>query len=156
MSARQSSAAVFTAAVLAAALASASSASKQRSPVVKGGSYTGTLAAPRTAFAITFKVSKSGKQVTSLKINNLPFYCPGGGMPVPISFANAKISKTFTFSSTGVQTIKVGPLKGHKGATLTLTGKFSAGRKESGRITTKFPSRASASCNGASSYSTHA
>jgi hypothetical protein len=143
--------------VLAMATAAPASARKSgKSPVLKGGVYAGTLAAPRTAFVISFEVSKNGKQVRVLKLNNLPFYCPGGGKPVPIAFKNATISKAFTFTSTGVQTIKVGPKKGQTGATLKITGKFTTGRAEAGRITTTFPAAVGTSCNGTSSYSTKA
>jgi len=131
-------------------------AAKPKSPVVKGGSYTGTLAAPRTSITVSFKVSKNGKQVTGLKTNNLPFYCSGGGRPVPITFREAAISKAATFTSTGVQIISSGPKKGQKGATLTITGRFLAGRRESGKLTTTFPKSVGSTCNGASQYSTKA
>ena len=130
-------------------------ATKSESPVVKGGSYTGTLAAPRTSITVSFKVSRNGKRVTGLKTNNLPFYCSGGGPPVPITFQDATIGKAGTFTSTGVQIISVGPKKGQRGATLRITGRFLAGHRESGRITTKFPA-GSATCDGSSSYSTKA
>ena len=142
-------------AISALAIAAVASAAP-KSPVVAGASYRGTLAAPRTTFVITFKVSKNGRQVTALKINNLPFYCQGGGRPVPLSFANAKISKRFTFTSKAVQTIQVGPKKGQKGATLAITGKFVRGRMESGRVTTTYPASVGTVCNGTSSYTTKA
>jgi hypothetical protein len=129
---------------------------KPKSPVVRGSAYKGALAPPRTSFVVTFKVSKSGQRVTSLRINNLPFYCSGGGKPVPISFRDAKISKRFTFQSTGVQTIKVGPKKGQKGAKLTITGRFIRGRSELGTITTRFPATVEIACNGTTTYTTKA
>jgi len=131
-------------------------AAQPKSPVVKGGSYSGTLAAPRTSITVSFKVSKNGRQVTGLKTNNLPFYCSGGGRPVPIAFKNATIGGGATFTSTGVQIISSGPKRGQKGATLTISGRFLAGRKESGKVTTTFPKSLGSTCNGTSQYSTKA
>jgi hypothetical protein len=154
MSAKRRSTAIAATAALVALLAVGSAvAAKQKSHVVKGGSYAGTLVAPRTGITVTFKVSKNGKRVTALKTNNLPFYCTGGGPPVPIKLKNATISKRGTFASTGTQIISSGPKKGQKGAVLKLTGHFLAGRREAGRITTTFPA---SSCNGSSRYSTKA
>ena len=157
MSAIRRSTAFTAAAALVAALAVGSAvAATAKSRVVKGGSYSGTLAAPRTAITVRFKVSKNGRQVTALRTNNLPFYCSGGGRPVPIKLKNATISKNGTFTSSGTQIITSGPKKGQKGATLKLTGRFLAGRREAGSITTTFPKNIGTSCNGTSSYSTKA
>jgi hypothetical protein len=153
---RRISPAIAVSAALALSAGGAAFAAKPVSVVVKGGSYTGTLAAPRTSIAVQFKVSKNGKQVTALKTSNLPFYCSGGGRPVPITFKNTTISKAGTFTSTGAQIISTGPKKGQKGATLKITGRFLAGRKEAGKITTKFPASTGTSCNGSSNYSTKA
>jgi hypothetical protein len=120
----------------------------------KGKSYSGTLAAPRTAVTVSFKVSKSGKKVTALKINNLPLYCSGGGPPVPITFKNAKISKSGRFKSKGHQTISTGPNQGQVGARLKISGRFKSGGAEAGTLKTTYP--ASASCSGSSTYTTHA
>ena len=119
----------------------------------KGASYRGTLAAPRTGFVITFKVSADGKKVTALKINNLPAFCSSGGPPVPLSFRNATIGAG-KFKSTATQHISTGPLKGQIGAKLTITGAFANGGKERGKLSVKF-GRAPA-CNGSSTYTTHA
>src|ERR1700691_5785928 len=48
---------------------------------VKGGSYTGSLVPSRDGVLVSFKVSASGKQVTSLSTSNTPLYCSGGGKP---------------------------------------------------------------------------
>lgn len=146
--------AVLVTALLATSATGAALAAKSKSPVVKGGSYTGTLAAPRTSYTVSFKVSANGRQVTGLKTNNLPAYCSSGGPAVPIKFKNATVSKSGTFTSTGVQIISVGPKKGQKGATLKITGRFTSGGTESGTLTSIFP--ASSSCNGSSGYSTKA
>jgi hypothetical protein len=157
MSAKRISVSVAVVAALAVGSAvGVASAAKPKSLVVKGGSYSGTLAAPRTSITVAFKVSKDGKKITRLRTNDLPFYCSGGGPPVPIKFKNATISKAGTFNSTGVQIISSGPNKGKKGATLTLTGRFLRGRQESGKITTTFPASVGGSCNGSSKYSTKA
>lgn len=118
----------------------------------KGGSYHGTLAAPRTDIAVTFKVSASGKKVSALKISNTPLYCSGGGPPVPITFKQASIKKG-KFKSTGKQTISTGPMKGQVGATLSITGKFASHGKESGKLTIKYPN--APTCGGTSAYTTH-
>lgn len=154
MSPKRISQAAAVTAVLAVGASGAALAATPKSPVVKGGSYTGTLAAPRTSYTVSFKVSSNGKRVTELKTNNLPAYCPSGGPAVPIKFKNATVSQSGTFTSTGVQIIAVGPKKGQKGATLKITGRFTSGGKESGKLTSTFPD--SSSCNGSSSYSTTA
>jgi hypothetical protein len=146
--------AAAVAAVLAVGTTGVAMAAKPKSAVVKGGSYTGTLAAPRTSYVISFKVSANGKQVTGLRINNLPAYCSSGGPAVPIKFKDATISKSGAFTSTGAQIISAGPKKGQKGAKLSITGRFTSGGKESGKITSTFPS--GISCNGSSGYSTTA
>jgi hypothetical protein len=120
----------------------------------KGHSYRGTLAAPRNAITVTFKVSSTGKKVTRLKISNLPIYCSGGGPAQPITFKSATITSKGTFKSTGKQTISSGPLKGQIGATLSITGTFVAGGKERGKLTVKYPK--SPDCGGSSKYTTHA
>jgi hypothetical protein len=121
-------------------------------PAVKGGSYSGQLAAPRSAYLVSFKVSASGKQVTGLKISNTPFYCPGGGRPIPVHFANATISKAGTFTSTGKYVIVEGPLEGQVGTKLAITGKFAKGGAEQGTVTSTYPK--TPKCNGKSSYTT--
>jgi hypothetical protein len=156
MSVKRIALAVLVVAALASCAVGVAFAAKPKSPVVKGGSYTGTLAAPRTSFTISFKVSKNGKRVTGLKLNNIPAYCSSGGPPVPITFKDATISKAARFTSSGVQIISVGPKKGQKGAMLTITGRFLAGRTESGKLTTTFPKSVGSTCNGASQYSTKA
>jgi hypothetical protein len=119
---------------------------------VKGGSYSGQLAAPRSAYLVSFRVSANGKQVTGLKISNTPFHCPGGGRAIPVHFANATISKAGTFASTGKYVIVEGPLKGQVGTKLKITGKFAAGGAEQGTVTSTFVK--TAKCSGKSSYTT--
>lgn len=117
---------------------------------VKGAKYSGQLAAPRTSYLVSFRVSTNGKQVTGLKISNTPFYCSGGGRPVPVSFAKATISPQGRFTSTGTYVIVEGPLKGQVGTRLTITGRFAKGGKEQGVITSTYPK--ARACNGKSSY----
>ena len=73
---------------------------------------------------------------------------------MPITFTAAKISKAGTFTSTGVQHISTGPLKGQLGARLSITGTFGAGGSEHGAVTVKFPT--AKSCDGTTTYSTRA
>jgi hypothetical protein len=117
---------------------------------VKGAKYSGQLAAPRASYLVSFRVSTNGKQVTGLKISNTPFYCSGGGRPVPVSFAKATISPHGTFTSTGRYVIVEGPLKGQVGTRLKITGKFGKGGKEQGVITSTYPK--TPTCNGKSTY----
>jgi hypothetical protein len=117
---------------------------------VKGASYEGEVAQKHVT--VSFKVSHSGKQVTALTISNTPLYCSGGGRPIPIHFAPAAISKSGTFTSTGKYVIIEGPLKGQLGTKLKITGKFLAGGRESGVLTTTYVK--TPSCSGKSSYGT--
>jgi hypothetical protein len=119
---------------------------------VKGASYSGALVAPRSDYLVSFKVSATGKQVTGLTISNTPFYCSGGGRPVPVRFASATIAKAGTFTSTGKYVIDEGPLKGQVGTKLKITGRFGKHGSEQGTVTSTYPK--SPSCNGKSSYTT--
>jgi hypothetical protein len=121
---------------------------------IKGAGYSGQLAAPRTSYLVSFKVSASGKRVTALKISNTPFYCQGGGRPTPVSFPSATISKAGTFTSNGKYLILEGPLKGQVGAKLKLTGKFGKQGSEQGTLTSTYSK--TSSCSGKSSYTTKA
>ncbi|MEA2274154.1 MAG: hypothetical protein QOI98_2862 [Solirubrobacteraceae bacterium] len=141
-----------TAAVLLAALVIAPAAIATAPK--KGHSYRGTLAAPRNAITITFKVSSTGKKVTRLKTNNLPIYCSGGGPAQPVNFKTATVTSKGTFKSTGKRTISSGALKGQTLATLSITGTFLAGGKERGKLTVKYSK--SPDCSGSSKYTTHA
>ena len=119
---------------------------------VKGGSYAGTLAPSRPQIAVSFKVSANGKRVTGLTINDTPFYCQGGGRPIPEQFANASISKSGSFTSTGKFVIKEGPFKGQLSTKLKITGKFSPNGTERGIVTATWTK--SPECTGKSSYTT--
>jgi hypothetical protein len=119
---------------------------------VAGGSYTGALAAPKTAYVVSFKVSSNGKKVTGLGINSTPFYCSGGGPPTPVKFANASISKAGTFTSAGKYVIAVGPFKGQVETQLKITGKFGKNGTERGTLTSTYPK--ATACTGKSSYTT--
>lgn len=119
---------------------------------VKGGSYAGTLAPSRPEIAVSFKVSPNGKRITGLTINDTPFYCQGGGRPIPEQFANASISKSGSFTSTSKFVIKEGPFKGQLSTKLKITGKFGPGGTEHGTVTATWTK--SPECTGKSSYST--
>lgn len=121
---------------------------------VKGGSYRGALLPATRGISVSFKVSGSGKQVTSLSISNIPLYCSGGGRAIPVHFKNAPISSGGTFASSGQNIIKEGPLKGQVGERLKITGKFLKGRREQGTLTTSYPK--AAACGGKSTYTTKA
>jgi hypothetical protein len=118
----------------------------------RGASYRGELAAPRSSYRVSFRVSASGRQVTDLAISNLPFYCGGGGRPIPVRFANATISRTATFTSTGRYVISEGPLKGQVGTQLKITGKFARHGSEHGTLTSTYPK--TPTCSGTTAYTT--
>ncbi|HXQ00271.1 MAG TPA: hypothetical protein VN845_09445 [Solirubrobacteraceae bacterium] len=121
---------------------------------VKGGTYTGALTPSRTGVTVSFKVSSSGKQVTSLTIGNTPLYCEGGGRPTPVHFRNATISSKGTFASTGQYVIGEGPKKGQVGTKLKITGTFLKGKAERGALTTNYVGFSN--CSGKSAYSAKA
>ncbi len=124
--------AMLAAFVLAAATAVASSAVKPKS-----GTYKGTLAAPRTEYAVTLTVSDG--RLTKATLSNVPFYCSSGGPATPVRFAGSKIaSTTGKFSTTGEYLIKVGPYKGKVGDKLKLSGRFTSKGTVSGVLATTF------------------
>jgi hypothetical protein len=117
-----------------------------------GASYRGKLAAPRSSYMVSFRVSANGRQVTHLEISNLPFYCSGGGRPIPVRFANATISRSATFTSTGRYVISEGPLEGQVGTQLKITGKFAKHGSEHGTLTSTYPK--TPTCSGTTTYTT--
>jgi hypothetical protein len=119
---------------------------------VKSGPYTGTLAPTRPEISVSFKVSPNGKRITGLTISDTPFYCQGGGRAIPERFANASISKSGSFTSTGKFVIKEGPFKGQLSTKLKITGKFGPGGIEHGTVTSTWTK--SPECTGKSSYTT--
>lgn len=119
---------------------------------VANGSYSGALLAPKSFVTVKFKVTGAGKKVTGLTISDTPFYCQGGGRAIPVRFANASISKSGSFTSTGKFVIKEGPLKGQVGTKLKITGKFGPGGTEHGIVTSTWPK--APQCTGKSSYTT--
>jgi hypothetical protein len=123
---------------------------------VAGATYRGTLSALPSKVPISFRVSPDGRQVVAIGLGQLPIYCGGSGPPAAkIAFRAAPISASGTFTAQGRDTIAVGPLKGTAVATLTLTGTFSAGRRESGVVSTHFAGSGS-KCGGHSPYTTKA
>lgn len=99
--------------------------------------HTGTLAAPRTEYAVRLTVS-DGK-LTKATVSNVPFYCSSGGPATPVKFAGSRIAPaTGAFSTTGRYTIKVGPYKGKVGEKLKLSGRFTSKGSVSGVLATAF------------------
>jgi hypothetical protein len=114
---------------------------------VKGARYSGRVNVTAT-LTVSFKVSRSGKKVTSLKVSpSLPNSCGYGGPPPPQTSKSAKIAHG---KFTAKITEKAG--NGTVVATAKVTGKFLAKGKEEGNIKASVPS--SPSCNGSFSYST--
>jgi len=124
--------AVLAAFVLTAAPAFAGSITK-----LKSGTYKGTLAAPRTEYAVTLTVSHG--KLTKATLSNIPLYCSSGGPATPVEFAGSKIAATSgAFSTTGKYSIKVGPYKGKVGEKLKLSGRFTSKGTVSGVLATTF------------------
>jgi hypothetical protein len=113
------------------------------------GTYTGTLAPPRSIISVSLTVHAGRLSKTTL--SNLPLYCSGGGPPIPFTFKGTSISKSGAFKVRGVNRIKIGPLKGQIGEKLTLTGRFTGHGRVSGKLATVYP-RAK-TCGGTSRFS---
>jgi hypothetical protein len=116
---------------------------------VKGARYSGSVNGTAT-LKVTFKVSRSGKKVTSLDVRpSLPNSCGYGG-PEPTHASKPAKVKHGKF--TGKITEKAS--NGKVIATATVTGKFLTGGKEKGTINSVLPS--ATSCDGNFTYSTKA
>jgi hypothetical protein len=121
---------------------------------VAGATYVGKLDGRQSKVAISLRVSADGRRVEAVHVSRLPIYCAGGGPPAAaIVFQPAPISRSGRFVTSGKDTVAVGPLKGTVVATLTLTGAFASGRRESGVIRTSFMGSGS-KCSGQSNYKT--
>ena len=120
-----------------------------------GATYRGSLVGSLSTISISLHVARSGASVARIAVSHLPFYCRGQAPPASrISFASAPISASGRFSARGADMIGVGPFKGTAAATLTITGTFGVGGRESGVLTTVFAG-AARRCSGHSSYRTH-
>jgi hypothetical protein len=119
---------------------------------VKGATYSGALAPPRSSYKVSFEVSGTGGQITRLIISNLPLYCSGGGEAIPVKFADAPISKSGTFTSTGKYVTLEGPLKGQLATKLKINGTFGKGGSEQGTVTSTWVKVHG--CSGQSTYTT--
>jgi hypothetical protein len=116
---------------------------------VKGSKYSGPVNVTAT-LTVSFKVSGSGKRVSSLKVSpSLPNSCGYGGPPPAETSKPAKIKDgKFTAKITEKAT------NGTVITTAKVTGKFLAKGKEKGTINTNLPN--AKSCNGTFAYSTKA
>ena len=121
-----------------------------------GATYRGALTGSQSSISISFRVSANSGSVTGAALSRLPFYCTGSGPPgARIVFAAAQISPRGTFTAAGRDLIPSGPLKGSVVATLTLTGTFGGGGRESGTLRTAYGGPAKR-CGGHSVYATKA
>ncbi|MDQ6745026.1 MAG: hypothetical protein M3Z27_03260 [Actinomycetota bacterium] len=122
-----------------------------------GATYSGTIRQTFkhlkivNRFAISFKVTGSGRRVRSFALqSNYPIYCQGGGFGT-VSGGSAAVSKGGRFRVS--LPIIFAPTHQHQGFVI-ITGAFHAHNRESGRVTTRFMKFAQ--CGGTSSYSTTA
>jgi hypothetical protein len=116
---------------------------------VHGARYKGQVKSADVPIAVSFKVSGSGKRLSSFKIDvpNLPNKCGYGG-PDQVRPAKAKI-KGGKFSLKLTETT----VGGTKVATAKVGGRFRSGGKEAGTIKT---TSNTAKCSGSFSYSAKA
>ena len=116
---------------------------------VKGAKYSGRVKVSAT-LTVSFKVSGSGKKITSLKVSpSLPNTCGYGG-PLPTDTSKPAKIKDGKFTAKITEKASSGTVIG----TAKVTGKFLAKGKEKGTITTSLPN--AKSCNGSFTYSTKA
>lgn len=102
-------------------------------------------------FAISFKVSASGKKVSQFNLpEDYPVYCQGGGFGTTQA-ATATITSKGTFKAK--LPIYFEPTKDYEGFVI-VSGKFGAKKKVSGTVKTDFTK--SATCNGTSKYTAKA
>jgi hypothetical protein len=114
---------------------------------VKGAKYSGRVNAT-ASLTVSFKVSRSGKKVTALKVSpSLPNSCGFGGPPPTQTSKAAKIERG-KFAAKIKETASNGTVI----ATAKVTGKFLAKGKEKGDIKANLPN--AQSCNGTFAYST--
>jgi hypothetical protein len=114
---------------------------------VKGAKYSGRVKVT-ASLTVSFKVSRSGKKVTALKVSpSLPNRCGYGGPPPTQASKSAKIEDG-KFTAKITEKASNGTLI----STAKVTGKFLAKGKEKGSIRASLPN--AKSCNGSFSYST--
>jgi hypothetical protein len=114
---------------------------------VKGAKYSGRVKVSAT-LTVSFKVSGSGKKVTSLKVSpSLPNTCGYGG-PLPTDTSKPAKIKHGKFTAKITEKASSGTVIG----TAKVTGKFLAKGKEKGTVRTNLPN--AKSCNGSFTYST--
>lgn len=120
----------------------------------KGKTYSGSIRRTSTVkIPITFKVSENGKSVSHFTMTpKYPTNCSGGGFPTMKS-RSARISRKGTFTAK-LPLVSTLPPPRKRDGTVTVTGRFGRGGKESGKVKTVVTS--SKSCDGRWFYSTKA
>ncbi len=91
-----------------------------------------------TKTGVQFKVSQSGKKVVELAAG-VPVHCSGnaGGFPTPRNSGSGKITSAGTFKVV-LKLYPPGPSGVASDGTDTVTGKFVAGGKAKGKVTSHF------------------
>jgi hypothetical protein len=121
---------------------------------VKGATYSGKIRDSRNSidtFPISFKVSKSGKQVSGFKLTaDYPSYCQGGGFPTLGTKGSGKVSKQGAFTAK-LPLLAIGTNKAD--GFLVVTGKFGKRGSVSGKVRTDIAGKFGHECNGTSSFS---
>jgi hypothetical protein len=136
------------AAATVAALALVVIATAMAATAFKSGTYNGTLAAPLTSYTVSLKLN--GSKLGPVKLNNIPFFCSSGGPPIPVSFPKTKISAAGAFKINATEKIKAGPLKGHVGEKLTISGTFTKNGTVHGRLKNVVTN--AKQCNGSTTF----
>src|SRR3954454_9545179 len=107
----------------------------------KDARYVGAMTGP-TASTLSFKVSKDGKRVKSLRLNAVPNMCAYGGEAPPQTARSAAIERG-RFATT----VRFKTVKGTMFATTRVTGRFVAGGRARGTLVTKFKDSEAKMCN---------
>jgi hypothetical protein len=114
---------------------------------VKGAKYSGRVNVP-ASLTVSFKVARSGKRITALKVSpSLPNSCGHGG-PLPTQTSKSARIEHGKFAARITEKASNGTVI----ETANVTGKFLAKSKERGIIEASLPN--AKSCNGSFSYST--
>lgn len=116
---------------------------------VKGATYSGTLTVS-SGETVTFKVNKSGTQVSAIRVKPfLPNRCGAGGPPPQETSESGPIkNKRFTATVSQLST------DGTVSATAKVTGSFLPGGKVKGSVKSDLPT--AEECNGSFAYTAKA
>jgi hypothetical protein len=119
---------------------------------IKGATYNGSWGTAPAGGTVQFKVSSSGKKVSGFRLGSVPLKCQG---VIPLANSgSATVSKTGKFVATLSLFFPPTQPSRHVG-TVVVSGTFLKGRKESGKLATKYSGHGfNKSCDKTVTYST--